>query len=100
MNPLLILREEIVCLVILVFLALLSRTYRMGKDGRIFNLILLFSILHVIMDGVTIWTVNHPESVSQPVNDVAHWIFFMSAILFSTEMFRYVLNACYHNLSK
>ena len=100
MNPLLILREEIVCLVILVFLALLSRTYRMGKDGRIFNLILLFSILHVIMDGVTIWTVNHPESVSQPVNDVAHWIFFMSAILFSTEMFRYVLNACYQNLSK
>ena len=34
MFPLLILREEIVCLVILVFLALISRTYRMGKDGR------------------------------------------------------------------
>ena len=100
MFPLLILREEIVCLVILVFLALISRTYRMGKDGRIFNLILTFAVVHVVMDGLTIWTVNHMESVSPLVNDIAHWLFFISAILFSTEMFRYVLNACYPGLKK
>ena len=100
MFPLLILREEIVCLVVLVFLALLSRTYRMGKDGRIFNLILTYAVLHVIMDGVTVWTVNHPDAVSPVINDLAHWLFFLSAILFSTEMFRYVLNACYPGMKK
>ena len=71
MFPLLILREEIVCLVLLLFLALISRTYRMGKDGRIFNLILTFAVLHVFMDGVTVWTVNHPDSVSPLVNAVS-----------------------------
>ena len=100
MFPLLILREEIVCLVVLVFLALLSRTYRMGKDGRLFNLILTYAVLHVIMDGVTVWTVNHPDAVSPVINDLAHWLFFLSAILFSTEMFRYVLNACYPGMKK
>ncbi len=100
MNLLLILRAEIICLVILVFLALLSRTYRMGKDARIFNLILSFALLHVIMDGVTVWTVNHPDKVSGTLNDAAHWLFFLSAILFSTEMFRYVLNACCPNVKK
>ena len=100
MFPLLILREEIVCLVVLVFLALLSRTYRMGKDGRIFNLILTYAVLHVIMDGVTVWTVNHPDAVSPVINDLAHWLFFLSAILFSTEMFRYVLNVCYPGMKK
>ena len=100
MNPLLILREEIVCLVILVFLALLSRTYRMGKDGRIFSLILTFAVIHVLMDGVTIWTVNHPDTVSKSLNDAAHWLFFLSAILFSTEIFRYVLKACIPKLKK
>ena len=102
MNPLLILREEIVCLVILLFLVFVSRTYRMGRDGRIFKLILTFAILHVCMDAVTIWTVNHFKTggVSPLVNDIAHWVFFMSAILFSTELFRYVLNVCYPTLDR
>ena len=100
MNSLLILREEIVCLAVLVFLALLSQTYRMGKDGRIFKLILAFAIVHVVMDGVTVWTVNHPESVSRGLNDAAHWVFFVSAVLFCTEIFRYVLNACYPRLGR
>ena len=64
MNLLLILREEIVCLIILIYLAFISRTYRMGKDGRLFNLILSFAIAHVILDGITVWTVNHTDTVS------------------------------------
>ena len=95
MYPLLILREEIVCLVILVVLALFSRTYRMEKDERVFNLILTSAILHVFMDGFTAWTVNNCPGTA--LNEVGHWIFFISAILFSTEMFRYVLNSCYPN---
>ena len=100
MNPLLILREEIVCLVILVFLTFISRAYRMGKDGRIFNLILTFAMLHVCMDGFTVWTVNHMDQVSPFVNTLAHWMMYMSAIMFSVEMFGYVLYTCYPQMKK
>ena len=48
MDYVLVLRAEIVCLIILLYLSLVSRTYRMGKDGAIFRQILVFSILHVV----------------------------------------------------
>ena len=92
MNPVLVLRAEFVCLIILLYLTLLSRTYRMGRDGRIFNRILLFSILHVIMDGVTVWTVNHADTVPLYLNNLAHIVFYISAILFSYEICMYSVN--------
>ena len=92
MNLLLILREEIVCLIILIYLAFISRTYRMGKDGRLFNLILSFAIAHVVLDGITVWTVNHTDTVSPALNDLFHILFFVSAVLYGTAFFRYVLD--------
>ena len=92
MNPILVLRAEIVCLLILLYLTFVSRTYRMGKDGRVFNLILLFSILHVVMDMVTVWTVNHPDTVPLWANNLAHIVFYLTAILFSYELCMYTLN--------
>ena len=92
MNYVLILRAEIVCLIILVYLTLVSRTYRMGKDAGIFRQILLFAILHVVMDIVTVWTVNHTETVPVFWNNAAHIVFYISAILFSYAMCLYSLN--------
>ena len=92
MYPILILREELVCLVILVFLAFISRTYRMGTDGKIFNRLLLCALVHVFMDGVTVWTVNHMQTVPAWVNYGAHVVFYLSAILYANEIFVYVTN--------
>ena len=97
MSPLLILREEIVCLIILIFMAFVSRTFRMGKEGRIFNLILTFAMAHVILDGFMVWSVNHLDAVPPAVNDAAHIAFYLSAILFSTEIIIYILNMCRPN---
>ncbi|MBR6165357.1 MAG: EAL domain-containing protein [Clostridia bacterium] len=94
MNPILILREEIVCLIILIYMAFLSRSFRMGKEGKVFHRIMLFALAHVVLDAVTIWTVNHPESVSRPVNDIAHILFFLTAIFFSGEIMIYVFSLC------
>ena len=94
MNPILILREEIVCLIILIYLAYISRTFRMGKDGKIFNKIMSFAMAHVILDGFTAWSVNHMEQVPAAVNDIAHILFYMTAVLFSTEILVYVFNLC------
>ena len=94
MFPILILREETVCLIILIFLAFVSRSFRMGKDGRVFNRLLTLAVIHVTMDFYTVWTVNHRETVLPWVNDAAHIIFFLSAVLYSCEFMFYVLALC------
>ena len=38
MNYILVLRAELVCLIMLIYLTLVSRTYRMGKDAEIFKI--------------------------------------------------------------
>ena len=94
MNPILILRTEIICLILLVYLTFISRTFRVGKDGKTFNLIMTFAMVHLTMDAFTVWTVNHPESVLPWVNDTAHIIFYLSAMLFSVEILVYVTRLC------
>ena len=49
MYPLLILREEFLCLLILLFLTFISKKYRMGTDGRVFNRLLFFA--HIFVRG-------------------------------------------------
>ena len=92
MNYILVLRAEIVCLIILIYLTMVSRTYRMGKDAGIFRQILLFAVLHVVMDIVTVWTVNHTETVPVFWNNLAHGVFYISAIMFSYAMCLYTVN--------
>ena len=90
MNLVLVLRAELVCLIILLYLTFVSRTYRMGKDVRIFNQILFFAIVHVVMDMVTVYTVNSLGDTL--LNKIAHIIFYLSAIMYSYEMCIYTLN--------
>ena len=92
MNYVLVLRAEIVCLIILVYLTMVSRTYRMGKDAGIFRQILLSAVLHVVMDIVTVWTVNHRDTVPVFWNNLAHIVFYLSAIMFSYSMCIYTMN--------
>ena len=90
MNLVLVLRAELVCLIILLYLTFVSRTYRMGKDVRIFNQILFFAIIHVVMDMVTVYTVNNLGD--NLLNKIAHIIFYLSAIMYSYMMCLYTLN--------
>ena len=71
----------------------------MGKDGRLFNLIMTFSMIHVIMDGFTVYTVNHLSETPHWTNDVFHIVFYLSAMLFSAEILTYVANLCYPSLA-
>ena len=96
----LILRTEIVCLILLVYLAFISRSFRMGKDGRLFHYIMTFAMVHVVMDAVTAWTVNHPETTAPWVNDIAHIIFYLSAMCFSAEILTYIATLCYPQHSR
>ena len=100
MYPVLILREEAVCLAILIFLGFTARTYLMGKDSRSFRLIITFAFIHIIFDIITALTVNNLETVPLWLNDACHIIFYMSAILFSCCIFVYTVKVCYPKTGK
>ncbi|MBR2663512.1 MAG: diguanylate cyclase [Clostridia bacterium] len=92
----LILREELVCLAILIFLFMTSYSYRKGKEGRKFHGILTAAITHVVFDGLTAWTVNRPDAVPAPVNDALHAVFYLSAVFFTREMLLYTAEMFHH----
>lgn len=95
MYPLLIVREEIVCLIILIFLWINGRFYKMGKDHGSFQRMLVYAIGHVVFDIVTVLTVNSLDTVPLWLNFVTHVLFYLFAILFSQEFFCYMVALCY-----
>ena len=95
MYPILILREEVVCLIILLFLFFTARSYHLGKDSRVFYRLLLFALVHVVFDIITVWTVNHVETTPFWLNYVCHVVFYLAAILFSKEICTYIFKRFY-----
>ncbi|WP_165044235.1 EAL domain-containing protein [Adlercreutzia sp. ZJ138] len=95
MYPLLIVRVEIVCLILLIFLGINARYYKMGKDNGSFKRMLFFAIGHVVFDIITVLTVNNLDQVPIWVNYIAHVVFYLFAILFAHEFFCYVIALSY-----
>ncbi len=95
MYPLLIVREEIVCLCILLFLWINGQFYKMGKDHGSFQRMLVYAIGHVVFDIVTVLTVNKLDAVPSWFNFTAHVVFYLFAILFSQEFLCYVIALSY-----
>lgn len=93
-NLILIMREEWICLVILVFLMINSRFYRIGKDNRGFFRLSMFAIGHVIFDIITVYTVNHVDTLPEWLNWICHVIFYLCAIMFTYELFCYTVALC------
>lgn len=98
-NPLLILRAEAVCLVVLLFMMFSSRQYRIGKESKAFSRLVWFGVTHVIFDIITVCTVNFWEfgsgEISAVLNSIFHIVFYLSAILYSNELCNYVIRLCY-----
>ena len=60
MNPLLILREEIVCLVILLFLLVNALAYQTGRDSGSFLRLALCAVGHVACEILVVLAMNPP----------------------------------------
>lgn len=100
MYPILILREEFVCLIVLLFLGMASTRFDLGRDTNAFRRLLGFAIVHIVLDIVTILTVNNHDSVPKLLNEILHVLFYLSAILYAKEICQYVVDRCYPELSK
>lgn len=95
MSLILILREEAVCIVILLFLLFALFAYNMGRDKQRFLRLTLTALGHCIFDVITVITVNTYRDTSSVFNDALHIAFYMFALLFSCEMLGYVASRCF-----
>lgn len=100
MYPVLIIRAEIVCLVIIVFLFFTSKSYNFDRDKKSFRRLLVFAFLHVCFDITTVLTVNNVQTLPQLVNWGCHVVFYLTAIFFSNEICNYVISMCYPQRAK
>lgn len=86
------LRMEIALFLVVIFLA--YAYFSPEEKGtflhKLFSVILIAMLVHLIFDGVTIYTVNHMETVPEYVNDICHRLFIGSMILLMGCFFRYV----------
>lgn len=84
------------CLLVLLYIAFIyfkgKRKYNQKSENIYFDVLLLFSIINVVLDGTTACTVNYQEFVSPVVNLILHALFLVSVdtCIFST--FIYLLN--------
>lgn len=93
MYPLLIVREEFVCLIILLFMLVSSRFYKMGKDEGSFTRLSGYAIGHVVFDIITVNSVNS-DTINPILNNLFHICFYIFAILFAYEFFCYICEIC------
>lgn len=96
-NPIIALRSEIVCLVLLIFLFLTAKKYNMGKDKKTFELLIVLAIIHLVFDAITVIAVNSEILRNQYkiINDIIHITFYYTAILYSKTIWEYVFFELY-----
>lgn len=87
---LLIIRAEITCIFILVFLIRCSRKYDTRIGNKKFVSVATIALLHVILDLTTVITVNNIDIVPEIINRILHIFFYISGIGFAIEFYDYV----------
>lgn len=90
-NVLLILRSELVCLAILVFILIYNIIYRKEENKR-FAEICILAILNVLVDGATVVIVNNLELFHPTVNMIIHWFMYTFSIWFACVYLSYIFS--------
>lgn len=70
-------RMEIACFLVLVLMAVMYFTAKREKTKihRIFSVILVLSMINLVLDGCTIYTVNNLDSIPVWMNSILHRLF-------------------------
>ena len=86
-------RMEIACFLVVAFMAIMyfSAKREKNKLHNVFSCFLIVSMLHLILDATTIYTVNHLDNIPRWVNDVFHRLFIGSMLLLFFLIYRYIL---------
>lgn len=97
----LIIREEVVCIFVLVFLIAYKHFYHDKSVEDTFMRIALFALGHVMFDMLTVISVNHQDIIPSITNKVLHMLLYYFGLLFIMEFYNYVVKLTMaHNLVK
>ena len=86
------LRMEIALFLILAFVACVY--FSAGRKStplhRTFSVLLVVVLIHLVLDGVTVYTVHHLETVPRSLNDAVHRLFLGSMVLVIYLFYQYI----------
>ncbi len=88
---LLILREEIVCTIILIFLIFYYVVNKVKDKEMLFLKLSGLALFHVLFDMITVITVNNRDIVPDTVNRILHICFYISGLLFALWFYNYIV---------
>lgn len=88
------LREDLLCVIILVFLQIYYALNKVKNNNALFPKMARVALCHVLLDGITFFTVNHMDTVPDPINRFLHILFYISGALFGLMLYNHVLSLC------
>lgn len=94
LSIILTLREEFVCLIFLIFMICYHIVYKSkdeNKEGRAFLKLSFYAFLHVLLDIITIITVNNLDLFPALANKWLHIAFYCVGIMFVVEFLDYAV---------
>lgn len=86
------LRMEIALFLVMAFVAYIYFTAEKQHSllHRIFSVLLLTVLFHLALDGITVYTVHHLDTVPEQLNDMVHRLFLGSMVLVIFLFYQYI----------
>ena len=86
------LRMEIALFLILAFVAYIyfSAEKKHTQLHKTFSVLLVVMLFHLVLDGITVYTVNHLETVPVLLNDIFHRFFIGTMIVVFFLFYQYI----------
>ena len=86
------LRMEIALFLVLAFVAFIyfSAEKKYTQLHKTFSALLVVVLIHLVFDGITVYTVNHLETVPTLLNDTFHRLFIGTMILIFFLFYQYI----------
>jgi len=85
-------RMEVTCFLVVAFMSIIYFSARREKTRihKVFSIFLIMTMLHLVFDGITIYTVNHLETVPRLVNDLLHRLFIATMLVVFYLIYHYI----------
>lgn len=86
-------RMEIACFFVIMIMSIIyfSAKRKSTKIHTTFSLIMILSMVHLIFDAATVYTVNHMEVVPEWVNEGLHRLFIGTMVILFYLFYRYIV---------
>lgn len=85
-------RMEIALFLVIAFVAYMYFSAEKEQTAlhRTFSVLLVVVLVHLVLDGITVYTVNHLESVPELINGIIHRLFLGSMVLVIYLFYQYI----------